>query len=67
MTQTVQSGTSGTREDSIELLGLVAQLQLEAFTRSAEDSAAAPTLEQRLALSRFAGKSVGEGKSVQDV
>jgi hypothetical protein len=66
MTQTVQSGTSGTREDSIELLGLVAQLQLEAFTRSAEDSAAAPTLEQRLALSRFAADAVARRDRVMD-
>ncbi|HZL03111.1 MAG TPA: ferritin-like fold-containing protein [Demequina sp.] len=66
MTQTVQSGTSGTREDSIELLGLVAQLQLEAFTRSAEDSAVAPTLEQRLALSRFAADAVGRRDRVMD-
>jgi hypothetical protein len=55
MTRTLQSVT---REDSIELLGLVAQLQLEAFTRAAEDSAAAPTLEQRLELSRFAAGAV---------
>src|SRR5665647_2988646 len=66
MTQTVQSGTSGTREDSIELLGLVAQLQLEAFTRSAEDSAVAPTLGQRLALSRFAADAVGRRDRVMD-
>ena len=66
MTQTAQSGTSGTRADSIELLGLVAQLQLEAFTRSAEDSAVAPTLEQRLALSRFAADAVVRRDRVMD-
>ena len=63
MTPTVHSGT---RTDSIELLGLVAQLQLEAFTRSAEDSAAAPTLEQRLALSRFASDAVARRDRVLD-
>jgi hypothetical protein len=63
MTQTVQSGT---REDSIELLGLVAQLQLEAFTRSAEDSAVAPTLEQRLELSRFAAGAVARRDRILD-
>ncbi|CAN5118924.1 ferritin-like fold-containing protein [soil metagenome] len=64
MTQTAQSGTSGvsgtqsTPADAIELLGLVAQLQLEAFTRSAEDSTVAPTLDERLALSRLAAAAV---------
>jgi hypothetical protein len=63
MTQTLRSVT---REDSIELLGLVAQLQLEAFTRSAEDSAVAPTLEQRLELSRFAADAVVRRDRVLD-
>lgn len=72
MTQTAQSGTSGspgtngTPADAIELLGLVAQLQLEAFTRSAEDSAVAPTLGERLALSRFAAAAVARRDRVMD-
>jgi hypothetical protein len=72
MTQTAQSGTSGTPRtqgtpaDAIELLGLVAQLQLEAFSRSAEDSAVAPTLGQRLALSRFAADAVVRRDRVMD-
>ncbi|MGV8978990.1 MAG: ferritin-like fold-containing protein [Cellulomonas sp.] len=66
MTQTAQSGTSGNPADAIELLGLVAQLQLVAFTRGAEDSAVAPTLGDRLALSRFAAASVARRDRVMD-
>lgn len=42
----------------MELLGLVAQLEHLAFARLAADAAVAPTLEQRLALSRFAAEAV---------
>lgn len=44
--------------DAIELLGLVAQLEHVAFARLAADSALAPTIEQRLELSRFASAAV---------
>ncbi|MBT0994465.1 ferritin-like domain-containing protein [Cellulomonas sp. DKR-3] len=44
--------------DALELLGLVAQLEHTAFVRLAADSAIAPTVEQRLALSRFAAAAV---------
>ncbi|MBO3083709.1 ferritin-like fold-containing protein [Cellulomonas fengjieae] len=44
--------------DAIELLGLVAQLEHMAFVRLAADSALAPTIEQRLELSRFASAAV---------
>ena len=44
--------------DAIELLGLVAQLEHVAFARLAADSALAPTIEQRLELSRFASGAV---------
>ena len=44
--------------DTIELLGLVAQLEHVAFARLAADSALAPTIEQRLELSRFASAAV---------
>jgi len=46
------------RADSVELLGLVAHLEQIAFVRLAGDSAIAPTIEQRLALSRFAAAAV---------
>ena len=44
--------------DAVELLGLVAQLEHVAFARLAADSALAPTIEQRLELSRFAAGAV---------
>ena len=44
--------------DTIELLGLVAQLEHVAFARLAADAALAPTIEQRLELSRFASAAV---------
>ena len=44
--------------DAIELLGLVAQLELQSFARLAADSAAAPDLEHRLRLSRLAATAV---------
>jgi hypothetical protein len=44
--------------DAVELLGLVAQLEHVAFARLAADSALAPTIEQRLDLSRFAAAAV---------
>ncbi|WP_019136474.1 ferritin-like fold-containing protein [Cellulomonas massiliensis] len=44
--------------DAIDLLALVAQLEHTAFARMAADSALAPTLEQRLELSRLAAEAV---------
>ncbi|WP_066581545.1 ferritin-like fold-containing protein [Cellulomonas timonensis] len=44
--------------DTIDLLGLVAQFELQSFARLAADSAAAPSLEQRLQLSRLAAAAV---------
>jgi len=44
--------------DAVELLGLVAQLEHVAFGRLAADAALAPTIEQRLELSRFAAGAV---------
>src|SRR4051794_27541293 len=44
--------------DAVELLGLVAQPEHGAFARLAADSALAPTIEQRLELSRFAAAAV---------
>jgi len=44
--------------DAVELLGLVAQLEHTAFVRLAADSALAPDVAQRLALSRFAAAAV---------
>ncbi|MCC2309764.1 ferritin-like fold-containing protein [Cellulomonas chengniuliangii] len=60
MTPTLRTDTPQVESgaDTIELLGLVAQLELLSFTRLAADSAQAPTLEQRLELSRFAAASV---------
>jgi hypothetical protein len=42
--------------DAIEVLGLVASLEHQAFARLATDSAQAPGLEQALALSRLAAR-----------
>ena len=44
--------------ETIELLGLVAHLEHEAFTRLAADAALAPGMDVRLALSRFASTAV---------
>ncbi|WP_129339903.1 ferritin-like fold-containing protein [Cellulomonas endophytica] len=44
--------------DAVDLLGLVAQLEHQSFARLAADAAVAPTLEQRLQLSRFAVEAV---------
>lgn len=44
--------------DTVELLGLVAQLEQVAFARLAADAAEAPTADQRLQLSRFAAAAV---------
>ncbi|GCE78390.1 ferritin-like fold-containing protein [Cellulomonas biazotea] len=44
--------------DTVELLGLVAQLEQVAFARLAADSAVAPTTDQRLQLSRFAAAAI---------
>jgi len=50
---------AGERADAVELLGLVAHLEHTAFVRLASDSAIAPSIDQRLALSRFAAAAVG--------
>lgn len=42
--------------DAVEVLGLVASLEHEAFARFADDSRQAPCLEQSLALSRLAAR-----------
>ena len=47
--------------DAVELLGLVAQVAHTEFVRLAADSQAAPSIEQRLALSRCAAQCV-EGR-----
>jgi hypothetical protein len=54
----VPADDAGARTDTIELLGLVAQLEDVAFARLASDAAAAPELEQRLELTRFASAAV---------
>jgi len=51
-------GTPLEHDDAVELLGLVAQLEHVAFGRLAADSALAPTIEQRLELSRFAAGAI---------
>ena len=60
MTQTAHVGTLpvGSSAAAIELLGLVAYLEHEGFARLAADSALAPTVELRLALSRCAATAV---------
>lgn len=50
--------TPADRRDTIELLGLVAQLEDVAFARLAADAALAPSTEQRLALTQFAAAAV---------
>ena len=50
---TTSSPARADRTDVLTLLGLVAHLELVAFTRLAADSALAPTLDQRLRLMRF--------------
>ncbi|MFC8193439.1 ferritin-like fold-containing protein [Cellulomonas sp. NPDC057328] len=50
------AGAAADTADAIEVLGLVAALEHQAFTRLAGDSAQAPDLEQALALSRFAAR-----------
>ncbi|GAA2719408.1 ferritin-like fold-containing protein [Cellulomonas aerilata] len=49
---------SADRTDVLALLGLVAHLELVAFTRLAADSALAPTTDQRLRLMRFSAGAV---------
>jgi hypothetical protein len=61
--QSIGDGAPGDRAavdsaDSVELLGLVAHLEHTAFVRLASDSAIAPSIGQRLALSRFAAAAV---------
>lgn len=55
---TTSSTLAADRSDELTLLGLVGQLELIAFTRLAEDSALAPTLDQRLRLARFSAGAV---------
>jgi hypothetical protein len=49
---------SADRTDVLALLGLVAHLELVAFTRLAADSALAPTVDTRLRLMRFSAGAV---------
>jgi hypothetical protein len=61
--QSIGEGSPGDRAavdsaDAVELLGLVAHLEHTAFVRLASDSAIAPSIAQRLALSRFAAAAV---------
>ena len=49
---------SADRTDVLALLGLVAHLELVAFTRLAADSALAPTIDARLRLMRFSAGAV---------
>ncbi|NMR19012.1 ferritin-like fold-containing protein [Cellulomonas fimi] len=55
---TTSSTRAADRADELALLGLVGQLELVAFTRLAEDSALAPSLDQRLRLARFSAGAV---------
>jgi tRNA-(MS[2]IO[6]A)-hydroxylase (MiaE)-like len=55
---TTSSPARADRTDVLTLLGLVAHLELVAFTRLAADSALAPTLDQRLQLMRFSAGAV---------
>jgi tRNA-(MS[2]IO[6]A)-hydroxylase (MiaE)-like len=55
---TTTSPARADRTDVLTLLGLVAHLELAAFTRLAADSAVAPTLDQRLRLMRFSAGAV---------
>jgi tRNA-(MS[2]IO[6]A)-hydroxylase (MiaE)-like len=55
---TTTSPARADRSDVLALLGLVAHLELVAFTRLAADSAEAPTLEQRLQLVHFSAHAV---------
>lgn len=55
-TQAADAGTQSA--DAVELLGLVAQVAHTEFVRLAADSQAAPSIEQRLALSRCAAECV---------
>ena len=62
-TSAASAGPSGepapaSTADTLELLGLVAQLEHTAFVRLAGDCALAPDVAQRLALSRFAAAAV---------
>ncbi len=55
---TTQARASAGRTDVLALLGLVAHLELVAFTRLAADSALAPTTDQRLRLMRVSAGAV---------
>ena len=55
---TTTSPARADRTDVLTLLGLVAHLELAAFTRLAADSAVAPTMDQRLRLMRFSAGAV---------
>lgn len=55
---TTSSMLAADRSDELTLLGLVGQLELVAFTRLAEDSALAPSLDETLRLARFSAGAV---------
>src|SRR4051794_19469108 len=56
--ETIPAVGSLEHADAVELLGLVAQLEHVPFARLAADSTLAPSIEQRLELSRFAAAAV---------
>ncbi|MBC7291258.1 MAG: hypothetical protein H5T83_07980 [Actinotalea sp.] len=60
------SGYDASVEDALAVLGMVAYLELAAFTRLAADAGLAPTLAQRLELSDLAGQSLDHLGRVRD-
>lgn len=59
--------TAGTSvEDALAVLGMVAYLELAAFTRLAADAGLAPSLGQRLELSALAGQSLSQLDRVRE-
>jgi tRNA-(MS[2]IO[6]A)-hydroxylase (MiaE)-like len=61
---TTEHRASSDRTDVLALLGLVAHLELAAFTRLAADAALAPTTDQRLRLARFSAGAVARLETV---
>ncbi|UAL28593.1 ferritin-like domain-containing protein [Nocardioides rotundus] len=57
---------SGYREAVVDLLGVIAYGELSAFERLAEDAAMAPTLEDKVAMSRMASAEFGHLEPLQD-
>lgn len=59
-----RSEDDAARADTLTLLGLLAHTELSAFSRLAADAALAPTLDQRLQLSRLAAAELGHLEEV---